>query len=226
MSSSLKLSFSTSSLTLTSISINSCCNLFNLSTDDKEKDDSDKEQEEKYLNKEQKDDNNKKTKAIEQSPETRQHNFSEVSLGYDEELAKKEASRCLGCKKPSCVSGCPVNIDIPKFINYNNMEEIYEITSILDEISNYVIGKFGIFKEGLYYDRFILHCRYLLQRTGEFPKKDSLFKYLIKNDRNSYEEEWNCVEDVAHIIENRKHYCLDENEKFYLFIHLVRLNRK
>lgn len=94
------------------------CNLFNLSTDDKEKDDSDKEQEEKYLNKEQKDDNNKKTKAIEQSPETRQHNFSEVSLGYDEELAKKEASRCLGCKKPSCVSGCPVNIDIPKFINY------------------------------------------------------------------------------------------------------------
>ncbi len=108
----------------------------------------------------------------------------------------------------------------------NNMEEIYEITSILDEISNYVIGKFGIFKEGLYYDRFILHCRYLLQRTGEFPKKDSLFKYLIKNDRNSYEEEWNCVEDVAHIIENRKHYCLDENEKFYLFIHLVRLNRK
>ena len=94
------------------------CNLFNLTTDGKENDSSDKEQEEKYLNKEQKDDNNKKTKAIEQSPETRQHNFSEVSLGYDEELAKKEASRCLGCKKPSCVSGCPVNIDIPKFINY------------------------------------------------------------------------------------------------------------
>jgi len=53
-----------------------------------------------------------------QSPEMRRHNFNEVALGYTEELAMQEASRCLQCKKPSCVTGCPVEIDIPHFISY------------------------------------------------------------------------------------------------------------
>jgi glutamate synthase (NADPH) small chain len=44
-------------------------------------------------------------------------NFSEVALGYTEETALAEASRCLNCKKPTCVAGCPVEIDIPAFIN-------------------------------------------------------------------------------------------------------------
>jgi glutamate synthase (NADPH/NADH) small chain len=52
----------------------------------------------------------------EQSPETRVKNFGEVSLGYNEEEAVAEASRCLNCKKPLCVSKCPVSIDIPEFI--------------------------------------------------------------------------------------------------------------
>ena len=52
----------------------------------------------------------------EQAPEVRAHNFEEVSFGYDKQEAMLEASRCLHCKKPLCVTGCPVNIDIPDFI--------------------------------------------------------------------------------------------------------------
>jgi glutamate synthase (NADPH/NADH) small chain len=47
----------------------------------------------------------------------RSHNFNEVALGYTKELALAEASRCLQCKKPRCVTGCPVEIDIPGFIS-------------------------------------------------------------------------------------------------------------
>ena len=54
----------------------------------------------------------------EQDPIKRAHNFDEVCLGYTEEEAVLEASRCLTCKKPMCVSGCPVNINIPGFIAY------------------------------------------------------------------------------------------------------------
>ena len=52
----------------------------------------------------------------EQDPQERAHNFYEVALGYTEELALLEASRCLQCKKPLCMQGCPVEIDIPIFI--------------------------------------------------------------------------------------------------------------
>jgi len=53
----------------------------------------------------------------EQPPEVRRRNFLEVPLGYTPELAMKEAERCLQCKKPSCMEGCPVSIDIPAFIS-------------------------------------------------------------------------------------------------------------
>ncbi|MFC1534067.1 NADPH-dependent glutamate synthase [Thermodesulfobacteriota bacterium] len=52
----------------------------------------------------------------EQEADVRRRNFDEVPLGYTEELAVKEAERCLECKKPSCISGCPVSVDIPGFI--------------------------------------------------------------------------------------------------------------
>ena len=51
-----------------------------------------------------------------QAPDVRNHNFSEVALGYSEETALEEATRCLNCKHMPCVSGCPVNIHIPAFI--------------------------------------------------------------------------------------------------------------
>ncbi|MFC1683246.1 NADPH-dependent glutamate synthase [Candidatus Zixiibacteriota bacterium] len=51
-----------------------------------------------------------------QDPKERAGNFGEVALGYSPEQAKREADRCLNCKKPSCVAGCPVEVNIPDFI--------------------------------------------------------------------------------------------------------------
>ena len=51
-----------------------------------------------------------------QEPEERIKNFKEVSLGFDDETASLEAQRCINCKNPQCVQGCPVNINIPGFI--------------------------------------------------------------------------------------------------------------
>ena len=55
----------------------------------------------------------KRTPVTEQAPEVRAKNFKEVCLGYTEEQAIKEANRCLGCKNPKCVEGCPVSVNIP-----------------------------------------------------------------------------------------------------------------
>ena len=57
-----------------------------------------------------------KTPMPEQDPNVRNHNFKEVALGYTAEMAISEAQRCLQCKKPRCVEGCPVNVRIPEFI--------------------------------------------------------------------------------------------------------------
>ena len=68
----------------------------------------------------------------EQEPSVRAGNFLEVCLGYNEEEAVKEAGRCLNCKKPLCVSGCPVSIDIPGFImeiQKRNFKKAYHILS-------------------------------------------------------------------------------------------------
>ena len=53
----------------------------------------------------------------EQDPKVRARNFEEVTLGYTEEMAINEAQRCLNCKHMPCVAGCPVNVQIPKFIS-------------------------------------------------------------------------------------------------------------
>ena len=58
----------------------------------------------------------KRVPIREQDPKVRATNFDEVCLGYNEEEAVAEAKRCLQCKKPLCMQGCPVAIDIPTFI--------------------------------------------------------------------------------------------------------------
>lgn len=58
----------------------------------------------------------KKVAMPEQEPQVRNKNFEEVALGYTAEMAKEEATRCLGCKNRPCVAGCPVNVRIPEFI--------------------------------------------------------------------------------------------------------------
>ena len=55
-------------------------------------------------------------KMPEQDPRVRIHNFNEVPTGYTEELAIAEAKRCIQCKKPGCIAGCPVDVDIPGFV--------------------------------------------------------------------------------------------------------------
>jgi len=60
---------------------------------------------------------NKRERMPKQEPKLRIQNFDEVALGYGKEAAVREASRCLGCKKPPCIAGCPVDIDIPAFID-------------------------------------------------------------------------------------------------------------
>ncbi len=60
--------------------------------------------------------NPKKHEMPTQAPEVRAHNFNEVALGYTVEIAVEEAKRCLNCKNRPCVSGCPVNVNIPDFI--------------------------------------------------------------------------------------------------------------
>lgn len=69
-----------------------------------------------------------KVKMPEQKPEERIKNFNEVALGYTEEMAIEEARRCLNCKHKPCVSGCPVNVQIPEFISLvaeGKFEEAY-----------------------------------------------------------------------------------------------------
>lgn len=74
----------------------------------------------------------KKVPVREQEPKVRAANFEEVCLGYNLEEAKEEASRCLKCKNAKCMTGCPVAIEIPKFIKEveeGNIEEAYKIIS-------------------------------------------------------------------------------------------------
>ena len=55
-------------------------------------------------------------KMPEQEPKVRARNFDEVPFGYTPDLAQMEASRCLQCKKPKCIEGCPVEVEIPAFV--------------------------------------------------------------------------------------------------------------
>jgi len=60
--------------------------------------------------------NKKAVEMAKQEPKVRAKNFNEVALGYTEEQALEEASRCLQCVKPQCMTGCPVEVQIPAFI--------------------------------------------------------------------------------------------------------------
>ena len=74
----------------------------------------------------------KKNEMPSQDPNVRNKNFKEVALGYTKEQAMDEAARCLNCKNKPCVTGCPVQIDIPAFVQEvaaGNFEAAYEIIS-------------------------------------------------------------------------------------------------
>jgi glutamate synthase (NADPH) small chain len=74
-----------------------------------------------------------RTPAPEQSPDARKKNFQEVSLGYTPAMAQLEASRCIQCKKPKCVMGCPVRVAIPEFIEQVAAGNFLEAARIIKE---------------------------------------------------------------------------------------------
>ena len=88
--------------------------------------------------------NPKKLPMPEQPADVRNHNFEEVALGYTAEMAIEEAGRCLQCKNPHCVAGCPVNIHIPEFIaqvakgDFAAAYEVISQTNALPSISGRV----------------------------------------------------------------------------------------
>lgn len=71
----------------------------------------------------------------EQDPKVRARNFEEVSYGYTEEMAVEEAQRCLNCKHMPCVNGCPVNVQIPKFIKLIAEGKFADACSAIKETS-------------------------------------------------------------------------------------------
>ncbi|MBO3377191.1 NADPH-dependent glutamate synthase [Clostridium perfringens] len=76
----------------------------------------------------------KRVKSREQDPIEGGKNFKEVSLGYGEEEAIEEANRCLGCKNPKCVEGCPVSVNIPSFISFIKKGDF---SASFEELSKY-----------------------------------------------------------------------------------------
>ena len=86
----------------------------------------------------------KKVAMPEQDAKVRARNFKEVALGYTPEQAIEDANRCLGCKNPRCVGGCPVNVRIPEFIkkvqegDFKAAYEIITSTNALPALSGRV----------------------------------------------------------------------------------------
>ena len=76
-----------------------------------------------------------RVKITEQDPLVRAHNFDEVCLGYTAEEAIVEAQRCLNCGRPQCVTGCPVNINIPGFVKKVAEGDFLGAAQIIDEDS-------------------------------------------------------------------------------------------
>ena len=69
----------------------------------------------------------------EQDPDKRNQDFTEVNSGLNEEQATTEAKRCLDCVNPTCISGCPVNINIPKFVKLIEAGKFLESARVLKE---------------------------------------------------------------------------------------------
>ena len=76
-----------------------------------------------------------RTPANEEDPVERAKDFRPVDKGFTKEMALAEANRCLDCKKPFCVDGCPVNINIPAFIEAIRNEEFGRGLDIIHEQS-------------------------------------------------------------------------------------------
>ncbi|QPJ61601.1 MAG: NADPH-dependent glutamate synthase [Candidatus Nitronauta litoralis] len=77
-----------------------------------------------------------RTPPLERDPGQRRHSFDEVNLGYTPAMAQLEASRCIQCKKPKCVLGCPVHVQIPDFIRLVSEGKFVEAAEKIKETNS------------------------------------------------------------------------------------------
>ncbi len=124
--------------------------------------------------------NSSRPKMREQEPSQRINNFKEVNLGYTEETARAEAERCLQCKKPLCVNGCPVSVKIPEFIdaiamgNYAKSAAILKIDNALPAVCGRVCPQ---------EEQCEKHC--ILGKKGEPIAIGNLERYAADWERNN-----------------------------------------
>ncbi len=107
----------------------------------------------------------------------------------------------------------------------NNVDDMYELTKIMQEILNIVKYTFKInFNEdSIYYYRFISHLKFFAKRlltNKEYENSDDNLFNIVKMQ---YEESYKCVEKIAAFINNNYHYFLSDEEKLYLTIHIERI---
>ena len=115
------------------------------------------------------------TKMPERDPLERSRNFKEVNLGYSMADALNEAERCIMCSKPACIEGCPVSIDIPRFIRHLLVRDVDGALAVINESNAYLMRRFFFHMEASYNNlyrqieqtRIHLHDQYAQETTPE-----------------------------------------------------------
>lgn len=109
----------------------------------------------------------------------------------------------------------------------SNMMQMYEITTIMEGILAVVENEFDIDKEdNQFYDQFITHCRFFVQRivNREYLEKDpSTYEPMFQVMKSLYVDQLNCVNKIVEYIERKYDYTVEDDEKMYLLLHLVKL---
>lgn len=109
----------------------------------------------------------------------------------------------------------------------SNMMQMYEVTTIMEAILGIVRNEFNITENNSdSYDRFITHCRFFVQRVvnREYLDKDpSTYEQMFKVMLDLYKKQYSCVHKIADYIEKKYNYLVEDDERMYLLIHLVKL---
>ena len=109
----------------------------------------------------------------------------------------------------------------------SNMMQMYEVTTIMEGILGIVRNEFNITENNSdSYDRFITHCRFFVQRVvnREYLDKDpSTYEQMFKVMLDLYKKQYSCVHKIADYIEEKYNYLVEDDERMYLLIHLVKL---
>ncbi|MEA4875928.1 PRD domain-containing protein [Anaerorhabdus sp.] len=112
----------------------------------------------------------------------------------------------------------------------SNMQQMYEITAVIEDILSIVKGEFGILDlENFNCDRFITHCRFFAQRVInkeyiEYKTVDNRSTYKILADANSKQSE--CIDKICKVIKEKYNYEVSVDEKLYIMLHLIKLTEQ